>query len=505
MPTIGSAVAEPKGSPVGARTGNEYLTDLAATKREIWLGGEKVDDVVSHPQFTQGAHSIAEWYDRQFEYADELLIPDPENGEKINISHMQPRSKEDLKRRHVGLRRMAEMSVGLMGRTPDYVNVTIAGFADNPTDWRGSDGSNEEGCQNLVDFQKRLRADDLSLTHTIVHPVVDKAKDSQFQGNPVPLHKVGETEDAIIVRGARLLATLAPFADEQTVYPGHPLPPDAPTEYALSFTIRMDAPGLIFLCRDSAARPDADPFDAPFSTRFDEQDAYCIFDDVEVPRENVWIDGNNDVYNSVMLPSSWWPNIMQQTTIRALTKLEFAYGLATRMAEIVNDVSPGTLERLGEMLSYVEATRNAVLISEENCKTWPDGGVYPEARALHPMRSILPAWFARVNEILKILGSHNLLATASRGQLDDERLRPLIDEFLSGADGHDAEERAAIYRLAWDFVGSSLGSRNELYERNYLASAKTNRIGSHAMYSDANRARANELIDGILVGARARA
>jgi 4-hydroxyphenylacetate 3-monooxygenase len=489
---------------MGARNGREYLEGLAATKREIWLRGEQVTDVVDHPQFQQGARAIAEWYDRQFEYPDELLIDDPETGEKINISHMQPRSKEDLQRRAVGLTRIAEMSMGTMGRTPDYMNVTFAGFADNPTDWRGADGGNEEGAHNMIEFQKRLRRNDLSTTHTIVHPVVDKQKDSEFAGNPVPLHKVGETEHGIIVRGARLLATLAPFADEQTVYPGHPLPDGAPPEYAVSFTVPMDAPGLIFLCRDSAAQPDADPFDAPFSTRFDEQDAYCIFDDVEIPRENVWIDGHLGVYNTVMMPSSWWPNIMQQTTIRALTKLEFAYGLATRMAAIVNDVSERTQEMLGEILSYVEATRSALIAAEERCKTWPDGGVYPDARAMHPMRSILPVWMTRVNEIMKTIGSHNLLAVASRAQLDDERLRPLIDEFLSGAEGHGAEERSAIYRMAWDFMGTTMGSRNELYERNYLASSKTNRIAAHNFYSASARARGDELIESLLASARAR-
>ena len=102
----------------------------------------------------------------------------------------------------------------------------------------------------------------------------------------------------------------------------------------------MDTPGLIFLCRDSAATVGSNSFDHPLSSRFDEQDAFAIFDDVEVPRERVFIDGDIDVYNSVMGPTAWWANIMQQTTIRALTKLEFAYGLAMRMAEAVNDNSP---------------------------------------------------------------------------------------------------------------------------------------------------------------------
>jgi len=489
---------------MGARTGAEYLQGLEAGTRELWLGGERVTDVVGHPQFSQAAHAMAHWFDLQHEQADRLLIADDETGEPINISHMIPRSKDDLIRRGEGLRIIAEQSIGIMGRTPDYMNVTFAGFAGNHSDWRGRGETNPEGAQNLIEWQKRLRRQDLSVTHTIVHPTVDLATDGNFAGNSVPLHKVGETRDSIIVRGARLLATLAPFADEQTVYPGKPLPAGSPSEYAVSFTVRMDAPGLVFLCRDSGARPDADPFDAPLSTRFDEQDAYCIFDDVEVPKENVWIDGQVDVYNSVMGFSAWWPNIMQQTTIRALTKLEFAYSLAARLAEIVNDRRDGTAEQLGEILGYVDMTRNAVELSVEKCRTWPDGGVFPDPRVLTSMRSLLAVWMPRVNEIIRTIGSHNLLAAASRGQLDDGRVRALLDEFLPGANGIDAEERAAVFRLAWDFVGSALGSRNELYERNYLSSARTNRINAHKLYSAEQRKIGDQLVANILEDARAR-
>ena len=420
---------------MGARTGEAYLKGLRDTNREIWLAGERVDDVAEHSMLRAGAEAIAAYYDLQLEHPDVLLIDDPETGEPINISHMQPRSREDLRRRGEGLRLISELSMGVMGRTPDYMNVTFAGFADDRIRWAGADGSNDEGYERLVAFQRRLRRNDLSLTHTIVHPTVDKQRDRIFEGNPVPLHKVGETTDSIIVRGARLLATLAPYADEQTVYPGAPLPPDAPSEYALSFTVRMDAPGLVFLCRDSGMRPNADPVDAPFSTRFDEQDAYCIFDDVEVPKENVWIDENIEIYNQVMGQSPWWPNIMQQTTGRALTKLEFAYGLAVRMADAINDTSERTTELLGEVLGYVEMTRSALTCSVDNCVTWESGGAYPEARALHPLRALLPDWFTRVNDIIKTIGSHNLLAAASQGQLADPRLKVLIDEFMPGA--HD--------------------------------------------------------------------
>ena len=178
-------------------------------------------------------------------------MPDDETGEPIPVSHMIPRSREDLSRRGKALRRVAEYSVGLMGRTPDYMNVTYAGFAGNRGEW--AKHGNEAGAERLVDYQKFLRRNDISLTHTIVQPTVDKTMgDAPQAGNPYALRKVGETEHGIVVRGARILATLAPFADEIAVYPALPLPAGA-DDYALSFCIPMGAPGLKFLCRDSAS------------------------------------------------------------------------------------------------------------------------------------------------------------------------------------------------------------------------------------------------------------
>ena len=479
-----------------ARTGAQFLEGLRARQREVWMGQERIDDVTAHPQLEGAARSLAAVFDCQHAFPDDCLMDDPDAGGPTNVSHMIPRSVDDLKRRHRGLRRIAECSVGIMGRTPDYMNVTFAGFAGERGAWLGPDKKNVEGHDNLRAYQRMVARDDLSLTHAIVHPTIDRVKDASFAGNPVPLHKVADTATGIVVRGARILATLAPFADEMTVYPGHPLPPDATDEYAMSFAVPMDTPGLIFLCRDSAATVGSNRFDHPLSSRFDEQDAFVIFDDVEVPRERVFIDGDIEIYNTVMGPTAWWPNIMQQTTIRALTKLEFAYGLACRMAEAVNDASAPTLEMLGELSTMVEVTRSAVLLSEEHAFDRGDGAVFPDGRPMHPMRAMLAAWYPRVREILMVIGSHNLLAAPSQAMLGDVRLRPMIDEFLHGANDVDAERRAAIYRLAWDFIGSGLGSRNELYERNYLASARTNRTLHHLMYAD--HVVPYELVDAML-------
>ncbi|HJQ57760.1 MAG TPA: 4-hydroxyphenylacetate 3-hydroxylase N-terminal domain-containing protein [Vineibacter sp.] len=474
---------------MAARTGEQFLRGLR-DGRELWVGGDRVGSIVDHPALSGAAQALAEVYDLQHQAADVCLMPDPETGEKINVSHMIPRSRDDILKRHRGLERVAEYSVGLMGRTPDYMNVTYAGFAGRCDEW--AINGNEEGSANLVHYQKKLAREDIALTHTIVHATVDLAKGKYPVGfDPVQLHKVEDTAHGIVVRGSRVLATLAPFADELAVYPGGPMP-DAADAHALSFCIPMGTPGLKFICRDSVA-VNSNRFEHPLSTRFDEQDAFVIFDDVEVPRERLFINANLAVYNSVM-KTTWWPNIMQQTMIRAQTKLEFAWGLANRMAEVINLNQPQTQQMLGEIAMFTEFARAAVFAAEQRARPYGNGMWACDVRPLAALRAALPAWFPRVNEIIRLIGSHNLLTTPARAAFADKALRPLIDRYLRGV-GVDAEQRSRLFRLAWDFAGTALGSRNEQYERFYLGSIGRNLAVAQTTF---DRGRADRLLDRFL-------
>ena len=277
-----------------ARTGEQFLRGLK-DDREVWLGGEKVTDPASHPALSGGAHAIAEVFDLQHAQADVCLMPDPETGEPINVSHMIPRSRADLERRHAGLEAIAEYSVGLMGRTPDYMNVTYAGFAGRPDEW--SISGNEAGAANLVALPEAPARADLSLTHTIVQPTVDQAHKAmcRWPAITVALHKVARPRTAswCAARACWRRWRRSPTRSRSIRPPRCRTPSDA---HALRFCIPMATPGLKFLCRDSFSRA-RHHFDHPFSSRFDEQDAFVIFDDVEVPRDRVFIDGNLAAYN----------------------------------------------------------------------------------------------------------------------------------------------------------------------------------------------------------------
>ena len=448
------------------RNGKDFVTGLN-DDREVWLGGERLDDVTEHPVFAGSLAGISGYFDWQHRHAEECIIKHA-NGETVGISHLIPHSGEDLNRRHAGLEKLARYSFGMLGRTPDYVNVTFAGFAGQPDVWAAN--GNEQGAENLVNYQQLIAKKDLALTHTIIHPIQD-GRLPPYEGvnGEIALRKVGQTDTGIIVRGARILATLGPFADELAVYPGQPVPGDDPT-LALVFSIPLSTPGLKIICRDHFA-VDANRFDRPFSAQFDEQDAFVVFDDVEVPNDRVFLDGDAGIYNRSMA-HGWVGNVMQQTCIRAQVKLEFAYSLCCRMAAALGqDRRPEVMAMLGEIWSYAELTRAAIRAAEADAYDFGAGTWFCHEGPFKAMRPTLPGWMPRVNEIIKLIGSHNLLATPSREGLDNEALRPILDRYLSGVDDVDAVQRSRLFRTAWDFAGSALGARTELYERFYLASA----------------------------------
>jgi aromatic ring hydroxylase len=458
-----------------ARTGAQYIDGLRDS-RVVWLGDEKVD-VATHPALAGSVQGMAGYFDWQHRHAEDCLVTDPQTGRAMSASLIVPRSAEDLARRHRCFERLAQYSFGMLGRTPDYVNVTLAGFAARSDVF--AKAGDRTGAERILKFYREVVDGDLSMTHTIIQPAIDRGT-GELSGlnGELAARIVKRTKNGVIVRGAKVLATLGPFADELFVYPAGPLPPGSSPDYALCFSIPMNTKGLITLCRDHYGTQ-ASMKDQPFSARFDEQDAYMIFDDVEVPYERLFIDADVEIYNGLRR-AGWAANVFQQTSIRAAIKLEFAYDLCTRMAKIMNaETRPEVAIMLGEIWCYAQLARAATKAAEAGARDWGNGAFFCDDRPLRAIRGLMPSWMVRVNDIIKSLGSHNLLATPALDAFESPELAPIVEKFLPGANGIGAKERAQVFRTAWDFAGSALGGRVELYERFYLGSPAKNFTRDH--------------------------
>ena len=293
-----------------ARTGHEYITGLKERPREVWIDGELVRDVTTHPALRNGVKSVAALYDMQHESGlrEEMTYASPTSGQPVGLSFQIPRTIEDLERKRDMMARWAWASFGMMGRSPDFLNVIFTAWA-GAADYFAQ--NRPEFKQNVLDYYEFIRENDVTLTHALVNLQRRRAANpADTLSEEVALTLVKETDAGIVVKGSRVLATLAPISDEIAIYPvaSHRLGDDA-DRHSFSFSIPCDTPGLKFLCRESFD-VGRSHFNHPLGSRFEEMDAVVFFDDVLVPWERVFLLGDVELCNnygdgSGKMPDLW--------------------------------------------------------------------------------------------------------------------------------------------------------------------------------------------------------
>src|SRR4029450_11853470 len=116
---------------MAARTGAEYIKGLQAQEREVWLRGERVKDVTTHPELANVVRPIGSLYDQQHDpkLRDEMTYVSPTSGERLGLSFVIPHTQAELQRRGAMMLRWARTTCGMMGRSPGFMNVTFAARA----------------------------------------------------------------------------------------------------------------------------------------------------------------------------------------------------------------------------------------------------------------------------------------------------------------------------------------------------------------------------------------
>jgi 4-hydroxyphenylacetate 3-monooxygenase len=445
-----------------ARTGAQYLDGVRGA-REVWFEGERVRDVTRHAVLGRAARTLAELYDLQQADADRLTYPSPTTGRPVSLAFIQPRTVDDLVRRRVMFPAWANHHGGLIGRTPDYLNAIVAGLASAR---RYFERNGPEYGDRIVAYYEHCREADLCATHTFVDPQINRARTQTDQADPdVPLHIAGESREGLVMSGARMLATLAPYADELMVFPSpsRTHPTDA-SRYAFAFAVPMSTPGLRFICRQSFD-PGGASADAPLAGRFEEMDAVAVFDEVVVPWERVFLKGDSALCNGLFRFTNAFTHGIHQFTTKNLAKAELVLGVASLVAEAIGRTTlPFYQQLLGEVVDVVQTVRAYLLAAEADAVRDDHGDFVPNPDIISTARNFFPRAYPRLIEIVQLIGSGGLMATPTERDLAAPDIAGDIERYYQSATlmGRD---RVRLFRLAWDLACSSFAGRQVLYER----------------------------------------
>lgn len=447
------------------RSGQQYIDHLSKNPAEVWIRGEKVADVTTHPAFQNGVRSLASLYDLQTNPAtkDVMTFESPSSGDPVGLSFIIPKTVEDLVKRRDMMTNWAWESCGMMARTPDFLNCAVSGWAGSAEYFAANRADSKD---NVLRYHEYIRENDLTLTHTLVNlqrsrnpNVFDKLEDQ------VALTVVKETNAGIVVHGSRILATLGPISDEIAVYPTrtHLLGEEAKRQ-AFSFALPCASPGMRFICRESLDTGRSN-FDHPLGSRFEEMDALVFFDNVFVPWERVFLQGDVDICNNFAAATKSTSHTGHQVVNRTVVKTEFLLGLTSLMAETLGSTQvPHVQERIGEIIINLEMIKACVRAAEADAKLNEWGVMCPAFAPLSAARAMYAGtMYPRMVEIVQLLGSSSLMAIPDEADFAAE-IAPELEKYLA-TDTTGARDRVRLFHLAWDVACSAFGGRQTLYER----------------------------------------
>lgn len=441
---------------MGIRTGKEFVESLR-DDRTIFVDGERVKDVTVHPPFRGVVATLASLYDFQHQHPEELTFPSPPSGDRAAASFLMARSVEQVEWRIRAEQMRADFTYGLMGRMPDFCNALVTDVATGADDLGVRD---PRLGQNMLRYYEECRERDWCLTHTLIDPQVDRSRGPAEQSDPyLVLRVVRETGAGAVVRGAKMLSTLAPFANELWVGPFYPRRAGE-EDYTLCFAIPCATPGLKFICREPYDRGRSD-FDRPLSTHYDEEDSLAVFDDVTVPWERMFIYRDVAIFNSILVRRPGYAQL--QACIRGLAKLKLLAGLACHIAEAIGRTDAIHVQaQIGELIANVELVGGLVRAAAQEVSAARRERLTHRSVAA-TLWVLIPQCQVRAIQVIRELSGSGLIMTPSENDFANPEIAGYLEKYLHGKNA-TARDRVQLFKLAWDMIGEQFGSRQLQYE-----------------------------------------
>lgn len=418
------------------RTAQQYLDGLR-DGREVYYRGARVDDVVAHPELGIAARHGS----LDFSFADEPEHRELAITDGYSTYYRLPRSAADLRRRS-----------SLIEQATAYADTLVILVKEIGTDalfalHRVLHGTDRYPL--VEDFYRQCRDGDLAVAVAQTDVKGDRSKGPAAQADPDLYVRVVERRpDGVVVRGAKVHTSCTPNVDEVVVIPTRALA-EGEEDWAIAFAVPVATAGVKLYCSDFL-HADADPWTRPVSSRHKMIETLTVFDDVFVPNERVFLDG--DVRRAGQLALTFVEYHRFTAVSYKLPLVDAFVGLAIALAE-ANGIARAShvRDKLIALVGYAETVRGLTHLAAERCRVdEPTGIAYPD-----PLTTNLAKWtFARdyhaaVEKVIDIAGG--LLVTGPAGaDWRSDAIRPVLEKYLAGA--RPAAERLALMNLASDLL-----------------------------------------------------
>ena len=430
------------------RTGEEYRSSLD-DGREVWINGQRVEDICSHPQLKPVIDVRSRIYDMQHDPDTQKQTTYEENGERFAIGLRLPYEKKDWQDKRDAVDLVMHDIGGVVTRVGDETIGEMWSL------WDGKEILNEIDPRFAENIEKHIHtAIKLDPFHVSANtdPKGDRSKAPQDQDPDMLVHVVKETDAGIIIRGAKY-ETAASYSNQAFLKPtianwGN----SELSDYALGCIVKMNAPGVKHICRTGFAgrAPNAD---YPLSNKVDEIDTLMILDDVLVPWEDILFYQHTraaSFIRATLHRYSAFPFVQ-----RTLSYADLIIGAALwNVKQTGLDKQQAVQEKLSELAVWREGIDAFLTASVATAEKSPNGLLMPNQSMLMAGRGYALSNLPKMMHTARELCGGQICVTPDAATFTAPETKPWMDKFYTINENWIADDRRKLLGLARDLLNS---------------------------------------------------
>lgn len=429
------------------KTREEYIESLKKLNLEVYLMGEKVEDPTEHPIIKPSMNSVAMTYElaQQPEYEDLMTVTSSLNGEKINrFTHLH-QSTDDLIKKVKMQRLLGQKTASCFQRCVglDAANAVFS------TTYECDEVHGTNYHENFKKYWDRIQKEDLVVDGAMTDPKGDRALSPSQQADPdMYLRVVERREDGIVVRGSKAHQTGIINSHEVIVMPTIAMRPED-KDYAVAFALPADTEGIFMIygrqsCDTRKLEPNAD-IDIG-NKNFGGHEALMIFEDVFVPNELIFMNGETDFAG--MLVERFASYHRQSYGGCKVGVGDVLIGAAALAADY-NGVPKAShiKDKIIEMNHLNESLYSCgIACSCEGCAT-KAGNYYVDTLLANVCKQNVTRMPYEITRLAEDIAGGLMVTMPSQQDFDNEKLKPYIEKYLKGTADVPTEDRMRILRL----------------------------------------------------------
>lgn len=414
-------------------TGQQYKDSLK-DGRKVYFQGRLIDDFATEPALAVPMEVAAAGYDKWYSAEPDAM----------NSVISAPRSPEELRDK---IPVLLEMDL--------LLNVTYQSLMTLLVAAPRIEQAAPECVPRIHAYIEDARRRDIRITECITDAKGNRSRPPSKQDDPdAYVRVVGRTPDGVVIRGAKMHISAAALGHDLMVMPTKTMKPGE-EEYAIACAVPVNSPG-VHITNTTYHPLGGDDRDYPVSAKESVPDSICIFDDVFVPNERVFLDGQAEQAAVFAHSLGLWERL--GGTAFMVVQADELVGLAQLIAEANGTQKISHVrEKIDEMIIHASLLRAGLEAALLHSHVTPEGFYYPDDMYTNVTKYQGATQFNTMVRHLHDIAGGAVITSPSMSDFDNPTLRPYLEKYMSTGDDISGEYRTKLFHAIRDTTADAYG------------------------------------------------